>query len=61
MKTQKLITLAMAGLMVSSLAATAWAQSPKMKMTTPIPPDITTPAQVKTRLGTLNFENGMPD
>jgi hypothetical protein len=39
----------------------AWAQSPKMKMTTPIPPQITTPDVVETRLGTLRFSNGMPD
>ena len=61
MKTNKLMTLTLTGLMVSSLTATAWAESPKMKMTTPIPPEITTPDQVKTRLGTLNFKNGMPD
>ena len=40
MKTKKLITLALAGLMVSSLTATVWAEAPKMKMTTPIPPEI---------------------
>ena len=61
MKTNKFITLAMVGLMVSSLAATSWAKSPKMKMTTPIPPEITTPDKVETRIGTLNFKNGMPD
>ncbi|BHH84763.1 hypothetical protein [Desulforhopalus sp. 52FAK] len=61
MKTKKLITLALAGLMVSSLVETSWAKSPKMKMTTPIPEEITTPDQVKTRIGTLNFKNGMPD
>ncbi len=61
MKTKKLITLALAGLMISSLTATSWAESPKMKMTTPIPPEITTPDQVETRIGTLNFKNGMPD
>ena len=61
MKTKKLITLAMAGLMVSSLGATAWAKSPKMKMTTPIPPEITTPDTVETSIGTLKFKNGMPD
>ncbi|ART82113.1 hypothetical protein CBP31_05300 [Oceanisphaera profunda] len=39
----------------------AWAQpSPNMKMTTPIPSDITTPEQVETRLGTLNFTKGIP-
>jgi hypothetical protein len=34
---------------------------PKMKMTTPIPPQITTPDSVETRLGTLNFFDGFPD
>ncbi len=32
-----------------------------MKMTTDIPADITTPAQVETRLGTLRFTDGFPD
>lgn len=35
--------------------------APKMKMTTPIPPQITTPDKVETRLGTLNFFDGFPD
>ena len=35
--------------------------APKMKMTTDIPPDITTPDKVETRLGTLNFFDGFPD
>jgi len=61
MNTKKLITLALAGLMVAALTATAGAKAPKMKMTTPIPKEITTPDKVKTRLGTLNFKNGMPD
>jgi len=34
---------------------------PKYKMTTPIPPGITTPDKVDTRLGTLKFEGGYPD
>jgi hypothetical protein len=34
---------------------------PKMKMTTDIPPDITTPDNVKTRLGELIFLDGYPD
>src|ERR1700691_4515758 len=34
---------------------------PKMKMTTDIPPQITTPDSVDTRLGTLNFFDGFPD
>ena len=34
---------------------------PKMKMTTPIPAEITIPDEVKTRLGTLRFFDGCPD
>ena len=34
---------------------------PKMKMTTPIPAEITTPDSVDTRLGTLKFFDGYPD
>ncbi len=34
---------------------------PKLKMTTPIPPQITTPDEVETRLGTLKFFDGFPD
>jgi hypothetical protein len=32
-----------------------------MKMTTPTPPEITTPDFVETRIGTLKFFDGMPD
>ena len=35
--------------------------TPKMKMTTDIPPEITTPDSVETRLGTLKFNDGFPD
>ena len=35
--------------------------APKMKMTTDIPPSITIPDKVQTRLGTLNFTDGFPD
>jgi hypothetical protein len=35
--------------------------TPKMKMTTAIPPSITTPESVDTRLGTLKFFDGFPD
>jgi hypothetical protein len=34
---------------------------PKMKMTTDIPPEITTPDSVDTRIGTLKFFDGFPD
>jgi hypothetical protein len=40
-------------------ASTAQAQTaPKMKMTTDVPPQITTPDTVETRLGTLKFFDG---
>jgi hypothetical protein len=35
--------------------------APKMKMTTEIPSNITTPATVETSLGTLKFFDGLPD
>jgi hypothetical protein len=35
--------------------------APKMKMTTDIPPSITTPDKVETRIGTLKFFDGFPD
>jgi len=35
--------------------------APKLKMTTDIPPEITTPDSVETRLGTLKFFDGFPD
>jgi hypothetical protein len=42
--------------------ANAQAQTaPKMKMTTDIPPEITTPDSVETRLGTFRFIDGFPD
>jgi hypothetical protein len=34
---------------------------PKLKMTTAIPPEITTPDSVDTRIGTLKFFDGIPD
>jgi len=34
---------------------------PTMKMTTPLPSEITTPDTVETRVGTLHFFDGMPD
>ncbi len=60
MKPSKLMTLAIAGLLVASLIKTTWAAPPKMKMTTPIPPEITTPDKVETSIGTLKFIDGAP-
>ena len=43
-------------------APTTQAQTvPRMKMTTDIPPEITTPDTVETRIGTLKFLDGFPD
>ena len=52
---------------IALLAEVFWAQDtsgaepPKMKMTTEIPLGIATPDEVKTRLGTLNFLDGVPE
>lgn len=43
------------------LISPAYAQNIKPKMATEIPPEITTPDRVETRLGTLNFFDGVPD
>jgi len=49
-------------LVCTSAVTTSWAQTaPKMKMTTDIPLEITTPDKVKTRLGELKFFDGYPD
>ena len=49
-------------LIIGWAATTATAETPpKMKMTTPIPPSITTPDTVETSLGTLRFADGLPD
>ncbi len=52
-----------AGMLAFALCApTVHAQNaPKMKMTTPVPPGISTPDSVETRLGTLRFTDGFPD
>lgn len=57
MNTSRLLTVS-AGLLlaVQTLAQTA----PTMKMTTEIPASIQTPAVVETRLGKLNFQDGIP-
>ena len=49
------MVIAVAGL------AVAQDQPPAMKMTTPIPAEITTPAAVRTRIGDLKFSDGEPD
>ncbi|HXC99283.1 MAG TPA: DUF1254 domain-containing protein [Verrucomicrobiae bacterium] len=46
---------------LAGCASTGSQTAPKMKMTTEIPADITTPDSVETRLGTLKFFDGFPD
>lgn len=60
--TMKTKSILLAAFVCALAASTALAQTaPKMKMTTPIPPQITTPDTVETRLGTLRFFDGFPD
>jgi hypothetical protein len=58
-RTRSLLAAALAGALAAP--TTFAADAPKMKMTTPIPPEITTPDSVETRLGTLKFFDGFPD
>jgi len=53
--------MALLGLMIMGFTLPAWAESPKMKMTTDIPQGIAIPDKVETRLGTLIFFDGFPD
>jgi hypothetical protein len=50
------MTLTLAGTALVQTAGTA-----KRKMASDIPPEITTPDKVETRLGTLKFFDGLPD
>ncbi len=47
--------------LLATLLTIHGAQAQQYKMETPIPPGITTPDKVDTRLGTLKFEGGYPD
>src|SRR5271166_4648105 len=53
--------LATSVILVATLLTLPCAQAQQYKMETPIPPGITTPDKVDTRLGTLKFEGGYPD
>ena len=55
------VTVARAVLAVLTLLMIPCAQAQQYKYETPIPPGITTPDKVDTRLGTLKFEGGYPD
>jgi hypothetical protein len=59
MKTKSILIV----VLICALGATTLSAqtAPKMKMTTDIPPEITTPNSVETRIGTLKFFDGFPD
>ncbi|MCJ7686982.1 MAG: hypothetical protein MUO68_22100, partial [Desulfobacteraceae bacterium] len=68
MKTKQLFTLILALVILTSVMVPVWAQSsktkmitqqPEMKMTIPIPENITTPAKVESAIGTLEFFDGI--
>src|SRR5580698_4862467 len=60
--TALLIAAALAGCATTSSTSSQTTQTPpKMKMTTEIPPEITTPDSVETSIGTLKFFDGFPD
>ncbi len=52
---------ALVAVMIVSISLPGQAASPKMKMTTTVPPGIEMPDKVETRLGTLKFFDGFPD
>ncbi len=55
------LAAAFVGVLAFTTTASQAQTPPKMKMTTDIPPEITTPDSVETRLGTLKFFDGFPD
>jgi hypothetical protein len=61
MKSRPIKPLLSSCLVIGLLAAAAWAEPPKMKMTTPVPAGIATPDRLETHLGTLTGFDGVPD
>ncbi|MEJ2333741.1 MAG: DUF1254 domain-containing protein [Desulfobulbaceae bacterium] len=59
MKLSKLTSLAVSTILLLTFSTAGETANPKYK--TDIPANITTPDSVETRLGTLNFFDGMPD
>ncbi len=53
--------LVVSALFSATAITTVWAETPSMKMTTPIPSEVAVPDQVETRIGTLTFTDGVPD
>lgn len=61
MQTKRFLAIAIAAALLSTgITAPTWAQPPKMEMTTEIPESITTPDRVETRIGILEFFDGIP-
>jgi len=54
-------TTLLATILAASMVSQAWAEAPKMKMQTEIPPGIVTPDKLETSLGTLTAFDGVPD
>jgi hypothetical protein len=62
MQTSPLTKTFMFGMTLCFVIVQAWAQQPpKMKMTTEIPPGISTPDKLETQLGALTSFDGVPD
>ena len=60
MKSKALICTVLAAVMATCLFTAVWAKPPTYQMTTDIPVSITTPAQVNTSIGALEFFDGVP-
>lgn len=60
MKTMRLFTKALTGVVLLSMLSTVRAESTRMKMTTDTPPGIAAPDKLDTRFGTLDFFDGFP-
>jgi hypothetical protein len=60
MKITYVVRAAFVAMMAVSFALTGWAESPKMKMTTPIAPGVAVPDKIETSIGTLNLSYGYP-
>lgn len=61
MKLDIFFKMTMAGLFAFSLTTNVYAQPPKMKMATEIPPGIETPNKLETSIGILTSVDGVPD
>lgn len=60
MKNKIVVARVIVGISAAFTGIYCHAQSPKLKMTTDIPPSITAPDQVETSIGTLEYFDGVP-